>query len=85
MTELLQALFDYALDRQSLCSIHDQRQYKESRKMCEQSYQKLQALLSDEGKECLENYIGEVELLHGLDTESIFRTGLAIGLELSRI
>ena len=85
MTELLQILFDYALKQQSLFSLQGQQQYLESQSMCKRSYEKLHTLLSGEERKCLENYAGELEILHDLDMESIFCTGLAMGLELSRM
>ena len=45
----------------------------------------LRRLLSEEGLLRLENCAGEEAILRGLELEAMFRAGLAMGLELSRL
>lgn len=85
MPELLQILYNYARNHRMLLTLEQETQYMDSSVVSEKEYRKLQQLLSEESRAHLENYNGERVLQHSIELESIFRAGLSIGLELSRL
>lgn len=85
MTDLLQALYTYAHENRMAYPSEDRMQMMESNRVSARTKQLLMEHLSEEDRELLENYIGEEELMQLLDLEAVFRAGLSIGLELSRL
>ena len=85
MTELVRTLYEYAYNRQTLHTLEDQNQYRESSARCKENHRKVLCLLSEEGQIYLGNYIGELNLMHDMDLEVMFQSGLSLGLELSRL
>lgn len=85
MNELIRILYDYAFERQMHNYLDDQTQYHESDVMSDRQYSVLQKLLTAEGRQHLEDYIGETRTMHTLELEAMFHAGLSLGQELSRL
>ena len=85
MTELLQAIYEYARQTQCLSSLEEEKLYQESREVCQRNYQTLCTTLPEKAFCCLQNYTGEMAFIHSLELEAMYRAGLSIGLELSRL
>ena len=85
MTDLLQLLCGYARDRRLPAYLAEIPQYQEIKSMARQNCDALRRLLSEEGRLRLENCAGEEEFLRGLELDAMFRAGLTMGLELSRL
>lgn len=85
MTHLLKTLFTYAQENRIVYSRETKAQVRQSIQLTEQAEAELMEQLSEKGRQQLENYIQEEELLQCLELEAIFRAGLSIGLELARL
>lgn len=85
MTELMQTLYQYGAKARISCGLDDYEQYCESEKSTERNLQALRELLTPEALQKLENYLGDQNTLHDLALEAMFRAGLSIGQELSRV
>ena len=85
MTELMRTLYQYGSKARVTCRMEDYAQYCESQKYLEKNLQALRERLNPEELQKLENYLGEQNLLHNLELEAAFCSGLSIGQELSRL
>ena len=85
MTELIRILYDYAFERQMPYYLDDEVQYHESNIMSDQQYKDLQQLLGKDGQQRLEDYTDDLRTKHNMELEAMFRAGLALGQELSRL
>ena len=85
MTELIRILYDYAFERQMTYYLDDLTQYHESDVMTDRQYAGLQKLLDEAGRQQLEDYIDDTRTKYSMELEAMFRAGLSIGQELSRV
>ncbi|MDE7221430.1 MAG: hypothetical protein K2O45_17755 [Oscillospiraceae bacterium] len=85
MNELVRILYDHAYEHRMPYYLDDESQYRESSIMIDRQYKDLQKMLTADGQQRLEDYAGEKSVLHDLELEAIFRAGISIGLELSRL
>lgn len=85
MTDLLKALYAYANENRMVYNREDRLQIKESNRVLDRLKQRLAEHMSEKDQELFESYIGEEELKECMEREAIFRAGLSIGLELSRL
>ena len=85
MNTLLQALYTYTYENRMMYTKEDKLQYSESSRLAELAKKELKAMLSEDGQQRFEKYIEEEETKQLLELETMFRAGLAIGLELSRL
>lgn len=85
MDMLLKTLYEYAYRHRMLFYLEDETQFHECEIMSERNRKELRRLLSEEGRAYLENYDGEQRLQRSLELEAMFRAGLSLGLELSRL
>jgi len=84
MTDLIHILYEYACKHRMRSYLDSEPQYRESGQMSGRQYRELQELLNEEGRQHLEDYRGEVKLMHDIELEAIFCAGLSLGQELSR-
>ena len=85
MTELIRILYDYAFEHQLDYYLDDQTQYRESEIITDRQYTDLQKLLGRDGQQRLDDYTGDLRTKHNMELEAMFRAGLALGQELSRL
>ena len=85
MNALLQALYTYTYENRMTYTKEEKLQYGESRQAAEQAQKDLLDMLPEKGRRPFEEYHTEVETQQLLELGSIFRAGLSIGLELSRL
>ena len=85
MTDLFQALYLYANENRMVYPMEDRLQIRESSRISDRTKESLIARLSKEDQELLESYIKAEETIQLLEQEAVFRAGLSIGLELSRL
>ena len=85
MTTLLQALYTYTYENRMQYAQEDKLRYNESSRIAEQAKKELREMLSEEGQKRLEEYVEEEGTKQSLELKTMFRAGLSIGLELSRI
>lgn len=85
MDTLMQALFIYACENKEEYSREDRRQFHASSRMAEEAQQEIIEMLPEKGQQRFKDYICAETALQTLELESLFRAGVAIGLELSRL
>lgn len=85
MTNLLRTLYTYAQENRMAYSPEDKLQLRKSSLMAEQAKEKVLELLSEDDRAQFECYMEEEDTVQLLELGAIFRAGLAIGLELSRL
>ena len=85
MATLLQALFTYAYENRMVYTREDRFKIKELSRVSDQTKKQIAELLPEKSQELFDSYIEEEQLIQGLELEAIFRAGLTIGLELSRL
>ena len=85
MDTLLQALFLYACENKVEYSQENKLQCHTSDRMAEEAQQAVMEMLPEQGQQRFKDYISAEAALQTLELESIFRAGLSIGLELSRL
>ena len=85
MATLFQALYTYTYENRMQYTQEDKLQYSKSSRIAEQAKKELREMLSEEGRQRLEAYLEEEGTKQFLELKTMFRAGLSIGLELSRI
>ena len=85
MDTLMQALFIYACENKVVYSHEDKLQCHVSSRTAEEAQQELMEMLPEKGQQRFKDYISAEMTLQTLELESLFRAGVAIGLELSRL
>lgn len=85
MESLLQALYIYACERRAIYSHEERLKCHQSACTAERAQKEIMDMLPEAGQSRFKDYIEEEHLLEELELESMFRAGLAIGLELSRL
>ena len=85
MATLLQALFTYAYENRMVYTQENRFKIKELSRVSDQTKKQVTELLPEKSRELFDSYIEDEQLIQGLELEAIFRAGLAIGMELSRL
>lgn len=85
MTELLETLFTYACENKIIYSHEENQQRQSIYRTLERAEEEITETLTPEKRPQFKNYIQDSRKAQGLELEAIFRAGLAIGLELSRL
>ena len=85
MDTLLQVLFLYACENRVAYSHEDRLKNRQSACAAERAKKELIKMLSKKEQDRLHTYIKAENALQLLELESMFRAGLAIGLELSQL
>ncbi len=86
MNDLLFALYAFALERDMETRfITSIAEYRDSKRVSDQAYERLLPLLDAAAERELERYWNERLIYEGMERESIFAAGLSIGLALSRL
>lgn len=85
MPELIRILYDYAFEHQMEFYLDDRAKFCDCEAMLEYQYAALQKQLSEAGLQNLENYTDDMRGKHSMELEAMFRAGLSIGQELSRL
>lgn len=85
MNTPLETLYVYACENRITYSHEDRLKCSHSADLSEQAKKELMEMLPSEGQRRFQDYIREEQLLQTLELESMFRAGLSIGLELSRL
>ena len=85
MTELIRILYDYAFERQMNFYLDDLAQFRDCEAMIERQYAELQKQLGEAGLQKMEDYIDDTRTKYSMELEAMFRAGLSIGQELSRV
>ena len=83
--DLLQTLFIYACENKAEYSREDKLRCHTSGRTAEEARQEVMEMLPEQGQQRFKDYISAESALQTLELESIFRAGLSIGLELSRL
>lgn len=84
MTTLLQTIYDYAQkDRAPAFLVGGE--YEELSGIVEQQKKRVEALLPPGDAQAWGNFQGDSLLLRSMELEAMFRAGLSLGLELSRL
>ena len=63
----------------------DLAQFRDCEAMIERQYAELQKQLGEAGLQKLEDYIDDTRTKYSMELEAMFRAGLSIGQELSRV
>ena len=85
MNSLLETLYLYACENRSMDSREGRLQRLASSRITEQARKDIMDMLPEEGQRRFSDYISKEHTLQELELENIFRAGLSIGLELSRL
>ncbi len=85
MNSLLQTLYTYTYENRMMYTTEDRLQYNESCRIAEQARKELLDMLPEEGQQRFEEFLEEEVTKQLLELETMFRAGLAIGLELSHL
>ena len=85
MTDLLQAIYQYAHSTLSLPTREEEKLFRETGECSERAQQKLTARLSEEDRARFQSCLDDMTILHSLELEAMFLSGLSIGMELSRL
>lgn len=84
MTDAMEVLFSYAQEWLEEPFLLTEREYENVRLSVEKQEKRLRAMLDDESKACLGNFLDEQKLLLLLEKQALFRAGFQIAIELSR-
>ncbi len=85
MTTLFQALYTYTYENRMQYTREDKLQYSQSSRIAERMEKEPREMLSEEGLQRLDEYLEEEGAIQSLELKTMFRAGLSIALELSRI
>ncbi|MDE6260296.1 MAG: hypothetical protein K2M42_05455 [Oscillospiraceae bacterium] len=84
MTDAMEVLFNYAQEWLEKPLLLAEPEYESVLRRVDSQEQRLQALLSDEGKELLDHLISERNFLLSFHQQAMFRAGFQLALELGR-
>ena len=86
MNDPASILFSHAMDENIFCRyVEDPRQFQARQKAHSAAYERLRSLLEPQLQKELEIFMEEETSLNSIDQESIFTSGLALGLRLLRL
>lgn len=84
MTDTMEVLFNYAQEWLEKPLLLAEPEYESVLRRVDSQEQRLQAMLSDEGKELLDHLISERNFLLSFHQQAMFRAGFRLALELGR-
>ncbi|MBD5118302.1 MAG: hypothetical protein HDT37_04205 [Clostridiales bacterium] len=84
MTDAMEVLFNYAQEWLEKPLLLAEPEYESVLRRVDSQEQRLQAMLSDEGKELLDHLISERNFLLSFHQQAMFRAGFQLALELGR-
>ncbi|MDE6280590.1 MAG: hypothetical protein K2M15_02165 [Oscillospiraceae bacterium] len=84
MTDAMEVLFNYAQEWLEKPLLLAEPEYESVLRRVDSQEQRLQAMLSDEGKELLDHLISERNYLLSFHQQAMFRAGFRLALELGR-
>ena len=84
MTNAMEVLFSYAQDWRLRPLLVAEPEYENTLRHANSQEERLQAMLSDEGKELLDDLISERNFLLSFHQQAMFRAGFQLAMELSR-
>lgn len=84
MTDAMEVLYSYAQEWLEPALLLAEPQCAEAQRCADEQEKHLRALLSQEALQCLEDFLGERDLLHFFEKQALFRAGFQVAMELSR-
>ena len=84
MSDSMEILFSYAQEWLEKPLLLSEPQYAEVQHCVNEQEKRLRAMLSDEAKKCLDNFLDEQKLLLLFKNQAMFRAGFRLAMELSR-
>ncbi len=83
--DILQILYDYAFEHRMARYLEESEAYHQGVAQTQQRQQNLLIQLNEEEVRRLRECLEDMEQLHELKLEAMFRAGLSVGQELSRL
>ena len=83
--DILQILYDYAFEHRMARYLEESEAYHQGVAQTQQRQQNLLIQLNEEEVRRLRECLEDMERLHELKLEAMFRAGLSVGQELSRL
>lgn len=84
MTNAMEVLFSYAQEWLEPALLLAEPQCAEAQRCADEQEKRLRALLGQEARQCLEDFLGERDLLQFFERQALFRAGFQLAMELAR-